>query len=117
MQPIPTGNAGGCPWDAPNEGRLHRSIRWVALVTAGLCGLLIAHTVGVLRSTGLSNFSVYSPGTAPYPAKQCFDLSKERMFVLALLKTAARAEEQIERELARLRIVKDDTCNHDSRSV
>lgn len=40
-----------------------------------------------------------------------------KMFVLALLKTAARADEPIEREMARLRIVKDDTCNHDSRDV
>jgi hyaluronan synthase len=60
MEQIQTGSAGGCPWDTPNEGRLHHSIRWAAaLVTAGLCGLLIAHTVGVLRSTGLSNFTGY----------------------------------------------------------
>ncbi|MGZ3676734.1 MAG: hypothetical protein ACXVCO_20710, partial [Ktedonobacterales bacterium] len=53
---------------------------------------------------------VYSPGTARHPAKQCFG-------VLALPKTAERADEQIEREMARLRIVKDDTCNHDSSGV
>ena len=60
VQELPPGHAGGCPWDAPNEGRLHRSIRWMAaLVTAGLCGLLIAHTVGVLGSTGLNNFTAF----------------------------------------------------------
>jgi hypothetical protein len=60
---------------------------------------------------GATCTGVYSPGTA---SAKGFDLSKERMSVLALLKTAARADEQIEREMARLRIVKDDTCNHDS---
>jgi hypothetical protein len=80
---IPPGNAGVCPWDAPNEGRLHHSIRWVAaLVTVGLCGLLIAHTVGVLSSTGLSNFTaLYTMVVA------CYVFSR---FVLAAIYKAPR---------------------------
>jgi hyaluronan synthase len=57
---IPTGDVNGCPWDAPHEGRLHHSIRWgAALVTAGLCGLLIWHTVRLLRGTGVGSFTGY----------------------------------------------------------
>ena len=53
VEQIQTGNANECPWNAPNEGRLHHSIRWVAaLITAGLCGLLIAHTVKGTQKCG-----------------------------------------------------------------
>ncbi len=67
MELMATDAAGGCPWDAPNEGDLHHSIRWAALVTAGLCGLLMAHTAEVLRSTGFSNFTAsYTMVVASY---------------------------------------------------
>lgn len=74
---------GHLPWDGPDEGRLHHSIRWVAaLVTAGLCGLLIAHTVGVLSSTGLTNFTaLYTMVVA------CYVFSR---FVLAAIYRAPR---------------------------
>jgi hyaluronan synthase len=80
---LPSASAGHLPWDGPDEGRLHHSIRWVAaLVTAGLCGLLIAHTVGVLSSTGLSNFTaLYTMVVA------CYVFSR---FVLAAIYRAPR---------------------------
>jgi hyaluronan synthase len=56
------------PWDVPNEGRLHQSVRWVAaLVTAALCGLLILHIVGLLRGTGLGTIAgIYTMVLACY---------------------------------------------------
>ena len=56
------------PWDAPNEGRINRSVRWVAaLVTAALCGLLIYHIVGLLRGTGLGTITgIYTMVLACY---------------------------------------------------
>ena len=56
------------PWDVPNEGRLHQSVRWAAaLVTALLCGLLILHMVRLLRGAGLGTFAgVYTMVLACY---------------------------------------------------
>jgi len=48
------------PWETAPEGRLGRGVRWAAAATtAGLCGLLIYHVVGRLRSAGFSSFGSY----------------------------------------------------------
>ncbi|MGB8878346.1 MAG: hypothetical protein WCD11_18620, partial [Solirubrobacteraceae bacterium] len=63
-----TADTAGRPWDVPNEGRLHHSVRWAAaLVTAGLCGLLIFHIVGLLSGAGLGTFTgIYTMVIAGY---------------------------------------------------
>ena len=63
-----TPDAARCPWDVPNEGRLHHSVRWAAaLVTAALCGLLIFHIVGLLSGAGLGTFTgIYTIVIAGY---------------------------------------------------
>jgi hyaluronan synthase len=68
MESMRPADAAGCPWDVPNEGRLHHSVRWAAaLVTAGLCGLLIFHIVGLLRGAGLGTFTgIYTIVIAGY---------------------------------------------------
>jgi hyaluronan synthase len=66
--PMTTPEAAAYPWDVPNEGRLHHSIRWAAaLVTAGLCGLLIVHIVGLLGDAGLGTVTgIYTMVIAGY---------------------------------------------------
>ena len=66
--PMTTAEVAAHPWDVPNEGRLHHSIRWAAaLVTAGLCGLLIVHIVGLLGDAGLGTVTgVYTMVIACY---------------------------------------------------
>ena len=68
MESMRTADTAGRPWDVPNEGRLHHSVRWAAaLVTAGLCGLLIFHIVGLLRGAGLGTFTgIYTMVIAGY---------------------------------------------------
>lgn len=68
MESMRTADAAGRPWDVPNEGRLHHSVRWAAaLVTAGLCGLLIFHIVGLLRGAGLGTVTgIYTMVIAGY---------------------------------------------------
>jgi hypothetical protein len=39
VEQIQTGNVGGCPWDAPHEGRLHHSGRWVAALVTRDCAV------------------------------------------------------------------------------
>jgi hyaluronan synthase len=68
MEPTRTADPAAYPWDVPNEGRLHHSVRWAAaLLTAGLCGLLIVHVVGLLRGTGLGTVTgIYTMVIACY---------------------------------------------------
>jgi hyaluronan synthase len=68
MESMRTADTAGRPWDVPNEGRLHHSVRWAAaLVTAGLCGLLIFHIVGLLKGAGLGTITgIYTIVIAGY---------------------------------------------------
>jgi len=48
------------PWKRPPDTRLDRVLRWAAaLTTAALCGLIIWHISGRLRSVGLSGFGSF----------------------------------------------------------
>ena len=68
MESMRTADAAARPWDVPNEGRLHHSVRWAAaLITAGLCGLLIFHIVGLLSGSGIGTFTgIYTMVIAGY---------------------------------------------------
>jgi hyaluronan synthase len=48
------------PWERRRETPLSRSMRWAAaLVTAGLCAMLIAHIVAKLQASGFSQFGSF----------------------------------------------------------